>query len=190
MLTKPCSRCARSLSLEAFNYKNAATGRRQSICRVCLVEKRKEDYARRDRAKALIRARRNRPNHVARNKAHVANFLAAAACARCDAREDLGFYAGGPGQGNQPVHMAVCAGNSLKAVEDAVSNSDVLCKPCRADLFMSSLGFWQLVSSDERKAIQARRKEQGFVKRPKGDYKRYLPVAITVKKQSASVQPA
>lgn len=175
MDTKCCSSCNRTLPIENFNFKDKATGKRQSRCAECTRAAGKVQYEKNKEA-FVARAAKNRPALVARNREFADAFLSESECSCCKATENLCFYAGGPDSGNQAVYMAVNRGCSLESVQEAISNSVVMCKKCQGEMFISTTLPWQTSTADERKLIQAEREAQGFVPRNRADYKQYIPV--------------
>lgn len=79
---KHCSRCGEDRPLTEFVVKDKKTGRRGSYCRSCRSAYGKQHY-RKNRARYLARAKKNRKNFRARNRSRMLDYLDGKSCVDC-----------------------------------------------------------------------------------------------------------
>ncbi|MNR71782.1 hypothetical protein D3C71_24600 [compost metagenome] len=122
---KSCTKCGESKDLSEFAIKR---GGRATRCRACQKVSSDANYARnREQRKADAHVRNSKVRDTLTG--HRDEYLAQCLCEACSGTVDLQLT-GKPGYAGESVHEVIAGARSKERLLAAISNSQVLCKPC------------------------------------------------------------
>lgn len=125
-----CTRCLTLRPLTDFSVKNKSTGRRSTICRLCLAAYGREHY-RRNTARYVERGRENKKGYRRQNRARVLEYLAGKSCVDCGETNPtvLDFDHRDRTQKRDVISRIVGSGQ-WSSVAEEIAKCDVRCANC------------------------------------------------------------
>jgi hypothetical protein len=126
--TKYCKGCEQHLPRDAFSLKNKATGHLHARCKECQRGYTRAHYAN-NRELYIERAATRNKTLRRSHQDTVEAYLADKACCGCGKTELLTLFRKAGYEG-KAVHEIISAKMSFAALQQALDNSDVLCRSC------------------------------------------------------------
>ncbi|MDD3412385.1 MAG: hypothetical protein PHY47_00120 [Lachnospiraceae bacterium] len=132
-MNKICFKCEREKDITNFSFKNKKTGKRNTICKDCHSNYRKEHYGLHiEKYKTLATVKREELRD--RNAEYVFNYLLNHNCIDCNESNILVLEFDHRSRIDKSINIseAISSSWSLKKIQDEIDKCDVRCRNCHA----------------------------------------------------------
>ncbi|MEO1645190.1 MAG: hypothetical protein AAFR67_08385 [Chloroflexota bacterium] len=143
-----CTKCEETKSVEDFSWKNKEAEMRQTQCKACHAEYRRQHYqANKEKYKAKARRwnRANMPKHRARLRRYVFEYLLEHPCVDCGETNPIMLeFDHVRGRKSENVSVLISTATSIKRLKAEMSKCDVRCMNCHR-LKTAKEGGWHIL---------------------------------------------